>query len=279
MANITVCLFNGIGNTVMVSPLVESLRSLGYTISFLIHPSGKNLVHMVSGFEYSIGKRTTGLSAVPTLWRRCYPIERMPVSSEQILADDLDPKKSHESEANMTIARKLGYEGKTPHPRIYGVKPKENDTIVIATGCRPENQWRKKKYWHWKHLCEMIAEKHKLSFLGVGSESSGWMDELGENYCGKLTLPESIDWIAGSKGMVAIDNGLAHISAALNKNTNVIFGPTLEVKNKPLGDKVKVITSNITCSPCQLTSRWNACQEWECMDIEPEKVFERLVLC
>lgn len=271
---ITVCLLSGIGNTVMVTPLVEALRrKLGYKIKFLIHPDSKNLVGMVDMFECSIGKHTSGLVAVPILWRRCEPKR---VSKDQILADDLDPRKHHESEANMTIARKLGYKGKTPAPKLYGVNPDRNNTVVIATGCRPEPQWKKKKYPHWRLLCEKLAKKHNLSFLGTGDESERWMGSLGLNLCGKLKLKDSINWIAGSRGVVGIDNGLTHVSAALNKQTSVLYGPTMITKNKQIGQKVTIISNKIKCSPCQLTPLWNKCRNYECMDMSPEYIFKKL---
>ena len=53
-----------------------------------------------------------------------------------------------------------------------------------------------------------------------------------------------------------------------------LFGATSEVKNRPLGGRVRLVTRDgLACRPCQGTPRWAACQEdWRCMDIPVETV-------
>ena len=58
MKEITVCLLEGIGNTVMTTPMIEALKKLGYKVKFLINPRGKNLAHMIGKHEYKIGNNT-----------------------------------------------------------------------------------------------------------------------------------------------------------------------------------------------------------------------------
>lgn len=107
MKDITVCLLSGIGNAVMAIPLIEALRSLGYVVRILVHPMGREVVPLFEGeFEVVVGERAKGFVVIPALWRRCLPGK---VSDSQILADDLDPLKFHESEANISIARKLWF--------------------------------------------------------------------------------------------------------------------------------------------------------------------------
>ena len=154
MKEITVCLLEGIGNTVMTTPMVEALKKLGYKVKFLINPRGKNLVQMIGKYEYRIGRNTKEPAAVPILWARC---GQPRVSPKQTTAKRLNPLIHHESEMNMTIARSLGYTGKTPAPVVYGVVPTKNDTIVIAIGCKPGAIWSKKKYPHWRQLCEELV--------------------------------------------------------------------------------------------------------------------------
>lgn len=255
----------------MATPMVEALRSLGHKIDFLIHPSSKVLSDMVSGFKYNFGTKTSNTAVIPALWRRCLPGK---VAPSQVVADDLNPNKHHESEANMTAARKLGFKGKQPKPKIYGVKSEVNSSVVIAPGCRPENQWRKKKYPYWKKLCKKLSEDNELAFLGTKSESQSWMKELGKDLCGQLRLSESINYVAGCRAVIAIDNGIAHIAAALGKKTVVLWGPTILTKNKPVGSNVKIVKQDINCQPCQLTPLWNRCDNYKCMQIDPEQVIK-----
>ena len=273
MRTIRVCITSGIGNTIMVFPLVEALKSLGYEVKFLIHPSSENLKHLITGHEYEVGERTDEMAAVPILWWKCISDR---VSPNQILAKDLDRKIHHESECNMTIARKLGYSGESPQPKIYGIKPIENDKIIIAPGCTPGKEWNKKRYPYWEELCKKLSQKYELAFLGLREDSLEWMNKLGKNLCGKLSLKDSIDYIAGSKGLLSIDNGLSHASAALGLPTNIIYGPTLLSKNKQLGPKVNIIKKKLKCQPCQMSHRWYKCRNYFCVDIKPDIIIESL---
>jgi ADP-heptose:LPS heptosyltransferase len=93
--------------------------------------------------------------------------------------------------------------------------------------------------------------------------------------------------IAGAKAVVAIDNGLAHVAAALGAATIVLFGATSEIKNRPRGLmgsgrptsgasapglKVNVLTRDLDCRPCQMTDKWESCSEWKCMGFEAKEV-------
>lgn len=273
---VTICLCTGIGNTIMVLPVAQALETIGYKVKFLIHPDPYNkiLPAVIDGYEYTFGTKTTGLIAIPTLWNSC--VHRAPgtkVGDKEIIVARPDYTKTHETEGNMEIAYKLGYKGPTPLPIIRNVTPCLNDTIVIATEYKPGGLWSKKGYPHWPELCRKLRKKgYKLSFVGV--KCPKWIDKSDDNRCG-LSLKEAINWIAGSKAVVSIDNGIAHVAAALGKKTNVIFGPTLVTKNRPLGLRVNVINSG-KCKPCQLTPRWDACKNFVCTDMSPEYVLSRL---
>ena len=257
----------------MTLPMVQALESMGYVVKYLIHPQSKNLRELLMGHEYKFGTRTKGKVAISILWYRCLGGG---VSKDEVVPKNLNPKNHHESESNMTVAHKLGYNGKMLNPVIKRIKPVRNNTICILPGCRQEREWAKKKYPYWRNLCKKLSKKHKLSFLGINAESAKWMDGLGKNFCGKLNLRDSMNWIAGSKATISIDNGLAHISGAVGIPTNVIYGPTMQTKNRQLGQKVNIIYKPIKCGPCQLTPRWNACGNYKCMKLDPDFVISKL---
>lgn len=274
MHKILLCVGPGIGNTVMLLPVAQALESIGYNVQFLVHPHAVSALPVLRGYEYRIGTGTTEKVGMPILWKRCL---NKSVSPDIVYADDMDLLKHHETQINMTIARKLGYQGDIPYPKLKHVRPKTNDTIAICPGCRPEPQWVKKKYPHLKELCEQLSAQHALTFLGLEQDSQNWMKDCGTNLCGILSLEKAIDWIAGTKATICIDNGLCHISAALSIPTNVLFGPTSPVKNKPLGPHVNIITNAVECSPCQLTPNWDTCTKYICMEqLTPEQIITKL---
>ena len=90
--------------------------------------------------------------------------------------------------------------------------------------------------------------------------------------CGKTTLREAAGLIARARGFVGIDTGLAHIAAAAGTPTLVLFGATSEIKNRPRGPRVKVLTRDLDCRPCQMTPRWDECTLWRCMGFDPGEV-------
>ena len=276
MPRITLCLATGIGNTVLMLPVAQALKSIGYKVRFLVYPKTTYVIGVLAGYKYSIGTTTKGLVGIPLLWKNHINNK---VSKDQIIADKLNFREHHEVEANMTIARKLGYSKATPMPKLRLVTPKLNNTIMIATGCKKGDIWKKKQYPHWLELCQKLVNAgYILSFVGLTKDSEDWMKDFGINLCGMLPLRETINWTAGAKAVITIDNGIGHISAALGKLTNVIFGPTLETKNRPLGPRVNIIKKIIPCSPCQLSRRWIRCSEYKCMDLDADTIMKQLIL-
>jgi ADP-heptose:LPS heptosyltransferase len=63
-------------------------------------------------------------------------------------------------------------------------------------------------------------------------------------------LPELISILAGARAVVSPDSGPAHLAAALDRPTLVLFGPTDPERTKPIGRQVTVLNHAIHCSPC-----------------------------
>ena len=74
---------------------------------------------------------------------------------------------------------------------------------------------------------------------------------------------------------VSNDMGLAHIAAAVETKTIVIFGPTNDVTTRPFGPNAVVVRHDVECSPCMLRE----CPiDHRCMTrISSDNVFDRSV--
>lgn len=73
-------------------------------------------------------------------------------------------------------------------------------------------------------------------------------------------------------GFIGNDSGVSHLAAFIGLPTVVVFGPSDPKTWKPMGRAVKVVRSDLECSPCFETGTVG-CEEMECFNrITPENV-------
>ena len=137
---------------------------------------------------------------------------------------------------------------------------------------------------HYRNLMKIFLAngyKNIIAFVSPGQLVRCKNDFIG--FSGQLRfsielLPESEDLnqvvplIERMNLIIANDSGLAHVAAALDVPTIVIFGPTSPEKFAPRGNSVKIISSSSQCSPCDIYKR---CQNgMKCLKyISPDYVY------
>jgi ADP-heptose:LPS heptosyltransferase len=264
----------GIGNVVMATPAIAALASMRHDVWVFLEPDVPDgVAQLLRGWQAVKG--VLGEPAplpvcdccIHSVWSRSKLGYR-----HEYWSHGVDLKVTHETEANMKPVRRFAYAGPTPEPhveaghRLAGVEP--GSYRAIATGCKTDPYWDRKR-WHGWHTF-ITALGGIQVFLGTKEESRDWMSfGLRKDLCGRTKLIDAAGWIAGAKSVIAIDNGLAHMAAALGVPTVVLFGATSKVKNRPLGPKVETVTLATGCRPCQMTPEWDACRDWKCMDFDP----------
>ncbi|MBN1233291.1 MAG: lipopolysaccharide heptosyltransferase II [Candidatus Coatesbacteria bacterium] len=67
---------------------------------------------------------------------------------------------------------------------------------------------------------------------------------------GKTTIRQLIDYIKESFLVIGSDSGPVHLSAAYLKNTVALFGSSSTAWTAPLGSRVRIVKSDVHCSPC-----------------------------
>lgn len=91
---------------------------------------------------------------------------------------------------------------------------------------------------------------------------------------GRTDLAQAVALLSLADVVVTNDTGPAHISAALDRPTLVIFGPTNPVTTRPFSSNAEVIRHPPDCAPCMLRD----CPiDHRCMTaIDPDEVFSRV---
>jgi ADP-heptose:LPS heptosyltransferase len=275
----------GIGNVVMATPAMAALRSMGYRVSAWLAPEAADAAGLLQEWD-ALDAVIAGPPPAPpdfdmvihTVWSRGRGTHRRELSPGAV-----DLTTTHEAEANMIPVRALGFAGPTPPPHVehgahapgrFGLEA--GGYCVLAAGCNPDPFWERKRWGGWDALAsELTGRGEPCVFLGAPRDARPWMRARGPvDLTGRTTMKQAAGIIAGARCLIGIDCGLAHVAAALGVPTLVMFGATSEVKNRPLGPRVRVMTRDCLCRPCQMRPEWDGCTNWRCMAFDPAEVAE-----
>ena len=185
----------------------------------------------------------------------------------------------HETQADMDVARILGWKEDIPShllemPASCECPEIPEPFIGVATRSAEARGWDRKNWpdEHWKELSGLLPAVPV--FFGPKSSSREWMTDYGIDLCGRTTIKEARNAIWRASVFVGPDCGLSHLAACCGVPSVALFGATSLTKNRPSGDKVRVMRADLPCLECQADhKRWNACKDWKCMiDIRPKDV-------
>lgn len=138
--------------------------------------------------------------------------------------------------------------------------------------------WQANKF---AQVIDILSEKYDPAFFIVGtSEDKEYVDNLilqtktpVANFCGRTNLLDLVALFEKSSLMLTIDNGAAHVAAALNLPIVSIFGCTTPKRAKPSSDLSIALGGTIDCCPCD--KRVHECPEHFCMaEISVDSVVE-----
>jgi len=221
---------------------------------------------------------------------RSINVKNLGLEGEYITGDHNDLLKMHEIDANMKILDKIGIKVKgkikpeMPVKRVKGFD--RGHYIGICAGFGGADHWKLKNWGYRKYaeLCRLIIRKFNICsifVLGTGNDKKV-MDDLPDGMSsiidcvGKFSIQETAYLIKKCRFIVCNDTGLGHVASAVDTRTYSIFGPTVQVKNKPYIDNM-IISRNLKCMPCQLKiDKGIVCQHKRCMDIEPDEVMKMI---
>lgn len=91
-----------------------------------------------------------------------------------------------------------------------------------------------------------------------------------------MTLPVLAGVLNHCAGYIGNDSGVSHLAAALGLPTVVLFGPTDPLLWGPKGEKVRILSSFLPCSPCA-PETMRVCSHKECLSfLTARHVFEAI---
>lgn len=236
----------GIGNCVQGTPLCHALWLLGHEVDLFINC------------------KPAQADAVAEMWRDWPVLGQVFTRRQQLRARDYDfgvtcygrhlllklfppglamavvrtaTLGQSETEANVEIARMLGYSGDTPpshagkSDRDFALPPR---SITVHAGCAV---WAPEKRWpHWPQVCQRLKQQGWNPVLvGTPDDRSPerWEDAY-TNYF-NLTLRDLNALLSQAVAHLGNDSGVGHLAAAAGLPGLILYGPTSPVKNAPNG--------------------------------------------
>ncbi len=137
---------------------------------------------------------------------------------------------------------------------------------------------------HWRTLIGLLSEYFpdlQVVLVGEPKEMS-YVDSIAAasprilNLCGHTSLPELMEIISKANFLVSSDTGPSHLAAALGTPVISLFGPTDPELTGPLSckkDRITVLRTNLSCSPCINHPDFDTCRSARCMEyLNPNQV-------
>ena len=157
--------------------------------------------------------------------------------------------------------------------------PLDAAPVIFCPGAEygPAKRWPAR---HFAELAQLIGTpQNPVWLIGsdkdtiVGDEIAAAADGAAHNLCGRSTLEQAIDLIAGARFVVSNDSGLMHVAAALERPLVALYGSSSPGYTPPLSPQATIVSKNLSCSPC--FKRECPLGHFDCMNgIMPQQVAE-----
>ena len=160
------------------------------------------------------------------------------------------------------------FDDPTPEPRLTSTSeqqrvartalglPVEGAPVIFCPGAEygPAKRW---PVHHYADLARKIgADGTAIWIIGsqkdrdVGDAIAHQSEGTALNLCGRTSLEQAIDLIAGARAVVSNDSGLMHVAAALDRPLVALYGSSSPVYTPPLSRHATILSLGLDCSPC-----------------------------
>ena len=284
----------GIGNAIMVIPMLRALRYHLPLSEINVMGSNRNveLLRMVDCIDnvYSLDDDIPVHDiCIDTVFSCHCLFERVKDRCKICVVAEGDYKTESEARINLRCLNQIGI---VPRGEFYAELDRggyRENIICIHTGCFPGKGWNTRKWpiENWIDLINRIPCDYDVYVLGGRPENkNGYVIQSGvsravANLTSLTKIEETADILRRAKCCVSIDSGIAHLSCAVGTPTIILYGPTSEIKSMPIVSegRVQIIRVPMECQRCYILDkpRWKTCKTGACMKaITPDKVHEAL---
>jgi heptosyltransferase-2 len=183
----------------------------------------------------------------------------------------------------------------TPAPRLSST-PQQQRAARAALGLSldaapvvfcPGAEYGPAKRWPIHHFATLAKQLGTTVWIvgsakdaPVGAEIETLSGSAALNLCGRTSLEQAIDLIAGARAVVSNDSGLMHVAAALDRPLVALYGSSSPGYTPPLSSHATILALGLDCGPCFKRECPLAPPETlRCLeDITPERVQSALKL-
>ena len=156
----------------------------------------------------------------------------------------------------------------------YDIKKEDKIVAFIPFSRGKTKIWNTDNYIF---LANMIKSKNKnIKIIVLGSQKDYGRIKTDNiiDLCGKTTIKELAQILSICELAIGADTGAMHLANAIGIKNIFIFGGSDINETAPYGDNAKVITANLSCSPCRGKCKFN---KEKCLEaIKPYDVFESI---
>ena len=247
----------GAGNCVQGTPLVHALWLMGHDVDLFINSKLAEKLKplwetwdkvgrvFTSTREFSVSDYDFGVSAYG---RR--QLTRLFPPGMCLKAEARHVVSQNESNANVELARWLGYAWPTP-PQFVQPSDRKFDLpkrfVTVHAGCDPATL----KYKNWPHWCAFASRLKEAGWtvVAVGTDSDrsaeNWEQDFHADLSFNLSFADLCALMSRATFHFGNDSGYGHIAAALNLPGLVLFGPTDPVKNRPHSPVMRIAVAEM----------------------------------
>lgn len=234
----------GIGNCVQGTPLCHALWLLGHDVDLFVHREGDGaaqVAEMLRDWPVLGSVLTSRRQLQPRRYDfavSCYGkhlLRRLFPPGLCISVVRTATLYQSETEANMRVARWLGFEGDTPPSHVgrsqrqFNLGPR---AVTVHAGCAHFAQ--EKRWPHWREICARVAAAGwRVVVVGTASDRSPENWEAAYECHFDLGLRDLNALLSESSVHLGNDSGVGHMAAAAGLPGLILYGPTSPVKNAP----------------------------------------------